>query len=79
MIMQLLNPAKLPVCVQAGLFLGFMDRIVNIQHGTITGVAVGSGLLLPLFYHLSNFNGMNGNFLRQLSCFCIFSFSRFHP
>ena len=73
--MQPVNLAKRLVCLQAILFLGFLDRILNIPHSTITGVAVSSGVPLPLFYHVSNFNVMNGNFLRQLSCFWIFIFA----
>ena len=59
----------------AGLFLGFLDCIINAPRSKITGVAISGGLLFPLFYHESNFTVMTGSFLPQLVCFWIFFFA----
>lgn len=46
-----------------GLFLGFWDHILNAGGGGVLEQAVGSAILLPLFYQESNFTLMTGSLL----------------
>ncbi|MBA57750.1 MAG: hypothetical protein CMQ40_01115 [Gammaproteobacteria bacterium] len=57
-----------------GVFLGFFDRFLNITGSGVVVRAVGTGLLLPLFYQESNFTLMTGSLVMQIFIMWLYFF-----
>ncbi len=55
-----------------GLFLSFLERLLNRPDSDIVTKGVGAAVLLPLFYHESNFTVMTGSLLPLIVCLWIY-------
>ena len=55
-----------------GLFLAFLERLLNRSESDIVGKAVGAAVLLPLFYQESNFTVMTGSLLPLIVCLWLY-------
>jgi hypothetical protein len=55
-----------------GLFLAFLERLLNRPESDTVSKAVGAVVLLPLFNHESNFTLMTGSLLPLIICLWIF-------
>jgi len=55
-----------------GLLLAFLERLLSRPESDTVSKAVGAAVLLPLFYHESNFTVMTGSLLPLIFCLWIY-------